>query len=264
MNSGTNTDTASSSSPAQTSPDAAGSLYSSARFLTTHWSVVCAAGDINSTCARTALAKVCRTYWYPLYAYVRQRGYTPADAQDLTQAFFAQLLASKSLREIRPEGGKFRSFLLVAMKHFLIDEWRKLSSQKRGAGRVISLDAHDAETRFQREPVDTLTPERLFEQNWALALLETVYTRLQTEYQSAGKGGLFDTLRFCLTGERSAVPYAQLAAQLHMPENTVKTLVRRLRARYRQLLREEVAHGLTDPRQVEEELRSLFLAVAGS
>jgi len=235
-----------------------------ARFTTTHWSVVCAASQNHGTSARDALARLCQTYWYPLYAYVRGRGYSPDDAQDLTQGFFSHLLAGTPLQGIKREGGKFRSFLLVAMQHFLVDEWRKARVEKRGGGRILPLEASDAETRFGREPIDTLNPERLFEQNWALALLEKVYARLEAEHQAGGKAKLFDALRFCLTGERSAVPYGQLAAQLGMPENTVKTLVRRLRGRYRELLREEVANGLTDPGQVDEELRCLFRALAGS
>lgn len=242
----------------------AASRHSDARFLTTHWSVVCAAGQSDSTCARDALARLCQTYWYPLYAYVRHRGHSPADAQDLTQEFFAHLLSRKSLQEIKREGGKFRSFLLAAMNHFLVDDWRKARVEKRGGGKIISLDGRDAETRFGREPVDKLTPERLFEQNWAITLLETVYARLESEYKASGKASLFDALRFCLTGERSAVPYAHLAAQLAMPENTVKTLVRRLRGRYRELLREEVAQGLASTTELEHELNCLFRALAGA
>ena len=233
-------------------------------FATTHWSVVLAAGRDDTTRASDALAKLCQTYWYPLYAYVRQRGHAPADAQDLTQAFFARLLEKNTLASLTREGGKFRSFLLGALNHFLVDEWRKATAEKRGGGRVISLDAGDAETRFGREPVDALTPERLFEQNWALALLNTVYLRLEQEYQIAGKGELFNALKPCLTGDRELAPYAELGAGLNMPENTVKTLVRRLRLRYRELLREEVAHSVASPGEVEEELHYLFRALAGT
>ncbi len=184
-----------------------------------------AAGRDNTTRGRDALAKLCQTYWYPLYAYVRQRGYTP---------------------------------------HFLVDEWKKARARKRGGGQVVSLDARDAETRFGREPVDAITPEKLFEQNWALSLLDSVYRELQREYQRDARGALFHELKFCLTGARSAVPYAVLAERLNMPENTVKTSVHRLRQRYRELLRAEVAHTVASPGEVEEELRSLFRALAGS
>ena len=233
-------------------------------FVTTHWSVVLAAGRDDTPRASDALAKLCQTYWYPLYAYVRQRGYAPHDAQDLTQEFFARLLAKNTLAAITREKGKFRSFLLTALNHFLVDEWKKARARKRGGGRVVSLDARDAETRFGREPIDALTPERLFEQNWALSLLDSVYGRLQREYERDDKGALFQELKFCLTGARSSVPYAGLAARLNMPENTVKTTVHRLRQRYRELLRAEVAHTVASPSEVEEELRALFRALSES
>jgi DNA-directed RNA polymerase specialized sigma24 family protein len=143
---------------------------------------VLAAGQPDTTCARDALATLCQTYWYPLYAYVRRRGYAPADAQDLTQGFFARLLEKNSLGAITRDKGKFRSFLLSALNHFMVDEWKKARAGKRGGGGVVSLDAGDAETRLSREPADALTPEKSFDQNWALALLETVYQQLQREY----------------------------------------------------------------------------------
>jgi RNA polymerase sigma factor (sigma-70 family) len=231
-------------------------------FVTTHWSVVLAAGRKDTTRACDALAMLCQTYWYPLYAYVRQRGYSPHDAQDLTQGFFARLLEGNTLGAITREKGKFRSFLLTSLNHFLVDEWKKSHAQKRGGGRIVSLDAGEAETRFVREPVDALTPERLFEQNWALTLLDTVYRRLQREYETDGKGALFHELKSCLTGARSAVPYAELARRLNLAENTVKVVVHRMRQRYRELLRAEVAHTVASASEVEEELRSLFRALA--
>jgi RNA polymerase sigma-70 factor (ECF subfamily) len=225
--------------------------------------VVLAAGRNDTTCARDALATLCQTYWYPLYAYVRQRGYAPHDAQDLTQEFFARLLQKNTLGAIRRDGGKFRSFLLTALNRFLVDEWKKARAQKRGGGQVVSLDARDAETRFGREPVDARTPEKLFEQHWALALLEAVYRQLRREYEASGRGALFNELKACLTGARIAVPYAELATRLKVPENTVKVAVHRMRGRYRELLRAEVAHTVAGPGEVEEELRSLFRALAG-
>lgn len=231
-------------------------------FVTTHWSAVLTAGRRDTTRARAALAELCQAYWYPLYAYVRQRGHSPQDAQDLTQEFFARLLQKNALGKVTREGGRFRSFLLGAMNHFLVDEWRKARAGKRGGGRIVSLDARDAEARFSREPVDRVTPERLFEQNWALALLDRVYGRLRSEYEADGKGELFVALKFSLTGSRSAVPYAKLAAGLGLAEGTVKAAVHRLRRRYRELLREEVAHEVAGPGEVEEELRCLFRALA--
>jgi RNA polymerase sigma-70 factor (ECF subfamily) len=231
-------------------------------FVTTHWTVVLAAGRNDSTHAQEALAKLCQTYWYPLYSYVRLRGYSPHDAQDLTQEFFAGLLDRQTLARITREKGKFRSFLLTALKNFLVDEWKKSRREKRGGGRVISLDAEDAERRFALEPVEELTPEKVFEQNWALALLDTVYEQLRREYAAAAKSEVFAELKFCLTGDRNAVPYSELGKRLKIPENTVKTLVHRLRQRYRELLRLEVSNTVEHPDEVEEELRFLCRALA--
>ena len=233
-------------------------------FVTTRWSVVLTAGASDTTHARDALAKLCEIYWYPLYAYVRQRGYAPHDAQDLTQEFFARLLKKNTLRAITREKGKFRSFLLTALNHFLVDEWKKARAQKRGGGQLISLDAGDAETRFGREPVDTMTPEKLFDQNWALALLDSVFDQLQREYEAEGRGTLFKELKHALAGARDAVPYAELAVRLNIAENTVKTSVHRLRKRYRELLRLNVAHTVADANEVEEELRTLFRVLTAS
>jgi RNA polymerase sigma factor (sigma-70 family) len=232
-------------------------------FVTTHWSVVLTAGRADTPRARAAIETLCRTYWYPLYAYIRRRGYSPEDAQDLTQEFFARLLEKNALARVRREGGKFRSYLLTALNHFLVDEWKKARAQKRGAGRVLSLDAEEAETRFGREPADRLTPERLFEQNWAVALLNLVYGRLRLEYDGGGKTRLFEELKFCLAGERSSLPYSELAERLNLTESAVKVTVHRLRRRYRELLREEVAHTVASGDEIEDELRSLFRALAG-
>jgi len=232
-------------------------------FVTTHWSVVLTAGRTDTTRANAALTTLCQTYWYPLYAYVRHRGQSPQDAEDLTQEFFARLIEKNTLGKLDRKGGRFRSFLLTAMNHFLVDEWKKARAQKRGGGRVVSLDTHDAGARFGLEPVDTFTPEKLFEQNWALALLDTVFTRLRREQEAAGRGALFEALKFSLTGSRSAVPYADLAKQLGLAESTVKVTVHRLRQRYRELLREEVAQTVASPDEVEEELRGLLRVLTG-
>jgi len=231
-------------------------------FVTTHWSVVLAAGGRDTTHARTALAKLCQTYWYPLYAYIRWRGSSPEDAQDLTQDFFARLLERNRFANVTREKGQFRSYLLTALNHFLVDEWKRAKALKRGGLQVISLDAASAETRFRHEPVETANAETIFEQNWALALLEEVFQQLRTEFESGGKGELFEQLKFCLTGERSAVPYAELSARLDISGAAVKVTVHRLRQRYRELLRAEVANTVGSPEEVEEELRYLFRVLA--
>lgn len=230
-------------------------------FTTTHWSVVLATGAAESSRAQEAVSRLCRSYWYPLYAYVRRRGCSAEDAEDLTQEFFARLLEKQSLAHLTRHGGRFRSFLLKSLDHFLVEQWRRARTQKRGGGQVISLDAASAETRYRLEPADEHTPETLFDRAWALALLASVFYHLQEEYARAGKAALFEQLKFCLTGQRSAIPYAELAARLTMPENTLKTLVRRLRERYRELLRAEVAQTVATSAEIDEELQSLFRAL---
>ncbi len=247
-----------STAPATERPHPAEAGY----FLTTHWTVVLEAGRTDTTRASEALAKLCQVYWYPIYAYVRQRGYSPADAQDLTQAFFARLLEKCALAHITRERGKFRSFLLTSLNHFLVDEWKRARAEKRGGQRIISWHAESAETRYRHEPVETATPETIFEQNWAVALLEAVFQQLQREHEAAGKAERFQHLKFCLTGERSEVPYAELAARLQLSEANLKVMVHRLRQRYRELLRAEVANTVSSRNEVEEELRHLFRTLA--
>ena len=213
--------------------------------------------------ARLALEQLCQIYWYPLYAYVRRRGYSPHDAEDLTQEFFARLLHKNYLADIQREKGKFRSFMLAALNHFLASEWDRVRAQKRGGGKpAISLNAEAAETRYKLEPADTLTAERIYERRWALTLLSQALASLQREYETDGKKALFEELHFCLTGERSNLPYAQLAARLHMSEGTVKVAVHRLRHRYREVLRAEIANTLSDQDDIEEEVRHLFAVFA--
>jgi RNA polymerase sigma factor (sigma-70 family) len=235
-----------------------------AAFNTTHWSVVLAASNNDSTRAREALAKLCQTYWYPLYAYVRRRGYSAHDAQDLTQAFFEQLLERRSLASATPELGKFRSFILTAMKHFLASEWKQGMAQKRGGGsQVLSLDWAAAEERFDLEPATHSSPDKLFDKQWAVTLLADVLRRLECEYQSEGKGDLFAALKQTLLGLRESQPYAELALKLGMNEGAVKVTVHRLRKRYRELIHDEIANTLDDPREVEAEMRYLFQVLAG-
>jgi RNA polymerase sigma factor (sigma-70 family) len=232
---------------------------SRAWFATTHWSVVLAAGDQVGSRSAAALQTLCQSYWYPLYAYARQKGYGSQDAEDLTQSFFMHLLDRDRLGRLTRDKGKFRSFLLTALNHFLVDQWKRASAQKRGGCQsILRLDMQEAETRYRQEPVDTTTPERLFEQNWAVTLLNTVLAQLQQEQSDKGKGEQYEQLKFCLTGQRSAVPYAKLAEKMKLSQGALKVLVHRLRQRYRELLRQEVAHTVSGPDEVEEELEYLF------
>ncbi len=226
-------------------------------FATTRWSAVVSAARSDSTRARHALAELCRTYWYPLYAYARRRGHSADDAEDLTQGFFERLLKLNSLAGLSRENGKFRAFLLASMNNYLNDEWSRASAQKRSAKRTISLDAHQAEGRYLSELADPLTPERLYERQWALTLLETVVQRLRREYEAAGRGALFMTLRFAITGEKKDAPYAELAERLGVREESVRVAVHRLRQRYRKVLRDEIAQTVADPAEVVDELQYL-------
>ncbi len=234
-----------------------------ARFATTRWTVVLSAGDSNSPHAATALESLCRAYWYPLYAYVRRRGHSPPDAQDLTQEFFAHLLEHHWIARADRHKGRFRSFLLMAMNRFLANEWDKVKAVKRG-GRVrrVSLPLDTAETRYTQEPADTSTPEQLFEKQWVLALLESVLSHLREQYARDGKASLFATLKPCLIGSRELQPYAAIGAELGMTEGAVKVAVCRLRERYRELLEEEIAHTVASPGDEEEGLRHLFRVLA--
>ncbi len=233
-------------------------------FVTTHWSVVVTAGRSDTTRAQDALAKLCQTYWFPLYIYVRRRGHSSEDAKDLTQEFFARLLEHNWVKAADQAKGRFRSFLLSAMNCLLADEWDKARAQKRGGGvPLVPLQFDTAETRYGVEPADDVTPERSFERRWALTLLEEVLKRLQAEYEAEGKAELFAALNPCLVGERTSQPYVELAAKLGMNEGAVKSAVHRLRQRYRQLLRDEIAQTVADPAEVDEELRHLFAVLAG-
>lgn len=221
------------------------------------------AGRSDSTSARDALAQLCQTYWYPLYAFVRRRGKPPEDAEDLTQGFFSRLLELNSLADVRREKGKFRSFLLASLNHYMSDEWDRERAQKRGKGRVVPLEAGVAEARFSREPADLLTPEKLFERKWAMTLLDTVVQKLQREYESAGKGPLFLALGFSIAGEKADMPYAKLSADLGVSEPALRVAVYRLRQRYRQLLRDEIARTVATEAEVDGEIQHLYRALAG-
>jgi len=228
-------------------------------FATTHWSVVLKAGQAETTHARDALAKLCQNYWYPLYAYVRRRGYSAHDAQDLTQAFFLCVLERQSLAIVDPNRGRFRSFMLGAMNHFLADEWAKMQTQKRGQGRpTLSLDLAAAEQRFDLEPADNATPDKAFDRQWATALLNVVLDKLENEYRREDKIELFSVLKQALAAKRESQPYIQIATQLGIHEGAVRVAVHRLRKRYRDLLKAEIAHTVGSPEEVKDELNHLF------
>jgi RNA polymerase sigma-70 factor (ECF subfamily) len=230
-------------------------------FATTHWSLVLAARDRAEPGAAAALASLCALYWYPLYAYVRRRGHGADEAHDLTQEFFARLLGKDFLAGVDRGKGKFRSFLLAACNHFLANERDRARARKRGGGRlVLSLDAADAEGRYRAEPAGGLTPEKLFERRWALALLQQVMTRLRDEFEAKGKGQLFDRLRGFLVGEKGT-GYRQAADELRLSEGAVKVAVHRLRQRYRELLHEEIGRTVGAPEEIAEEVRDLFAAL---
>ena len=232
-------------------------------FVTTHWSVILSATQSDTTQAHDALAKLCQTYWHPLYAYVRRRGYSPEDAEDLTQGFFAALLQRNAVGSVSADKGRFRSFLLASLNHFLSDEWDKARAQKRGAGKVVSFDSQTAETWLDQVPSRDITPEKAFELRWAITMLEQVYRTLQEEHRQQGKGELFDVLRGTLAGPGNSAPYAELAQQLRTNEGAVKVAVHRLRQRYRALLREAIAQTVANEAEVDEEMRYLLRIVAG-
>jgi RNA polymerase sigma-70 factor (ECF subfamily) len=234
-------------------------------FATTHWSVVLSAAGDHSPAAEEALEKLCRAYWRPLYTYVRRRGLEPNDAQDLTQEFFWRLLDKNYLAQVDPRKGKFRSFLLVAVNHFLANEWDKARAVKRG-GRVtfLPLDAGAAEEHLQPVPCShTTSPEKLYEQSWSLALLERALTRLRQEACDAGRERQFAELKVFLTGERPSISYAELAVRLETTEAALKMAVQRLRRRFAELVREEIAQTVSSADEVEEEIRHLFTVLGG-
>ena len=251
------------SSPA-TDENAAQPGSGSPVFVTTRWSVVVSAQRKDSPEATLALEHLCQAYWYPLYAHVRRAGHAPADAEDLTQSFFARLLARDWLDVADRERGRFRSFLLGALKHFLANEWDRAKAQKRGGHlQIVSLDAPGGEDRLQHEPVAGGSLDQEFDRRWALALLDTVLARLEREYTESGKARLFQRLKGALGGDRSDVAYDHLSRELAQSEGAVRVAVHRLRQRYRELLRDEIGQTVSTPGDVEEELRHLFAALSG-
>ena len=234
-------------------------LVGSSDFPTTRWTLVVAAADPQRKEARSALVSLCEGYWYPLYAYVRRRGYSPDQAQDLTQEFFIRVLEGRYLDRADPEKGRFRSFLLSSMKFFVADEEDRRRAQKRGGGAVLPLELSSGEDRYQREPAHDETPERIFERRWALSVLDRVVERLRVEFVQHGRPEHFDRLKIFLLGKSDA-PYAALARELKTSEGALKVAIHRLRKRYRELFRQEIADTVADPGEVESELR--FLAAA--
>jgi DNA-directed RNA polymerase specialized sigma24 family protein len=233
-------------------------------FTTTHWSLILNAQDTSSPLAAAALEKLCRAYWYPLYVYARRQGEDEESAKDLTQGFFARLLEKHYLAQVQREKGKFRCFLLAALKHFLADERDKARAQKRGGGQTfVSLDDSTGEERYRLEPVDAMDAEKLFERRWALTLLERARARLREEYLENGKSSLYDRLRVFEAGDKNAPPYAEVAAELGLTESGVKSAVFRLRQRYRELVREEVANTVDSPEEVGREIRYLISVISG-
>jgi RNA polymerase sigma-70 factor (ECF subfamily) len=226
-------------------------------FNTTHWSVVLAARG-ESADAQEALEKLCRVYWYPLYAFVRRQGHSPGDAEDLIQGFFARILQRKDLETVQRERGRFRSYLLVSLKHFVVNEQLRARAEKRGGGQsFISLDEVEAEKKFAREPLDKSTPEKLFERRWAMALLDKVLERLRKEYEATDRLRLFESLRWFLSDEPAEQSQAQIGAELGLSTGAVKQAVRRLRQRYRELLRDEVANTVATAADIDDEVRHL-------
>lgn len=228
-------------------------------FATTHWSLVLAAGGTNSIEIRPAMSRLLELYWYPLYAFVRSKGRKQEEAFDLTQEFLSRLLERNLLENLDPAKGRFRTFLLTCLERFLIDQWARDHRLKRGGGlRIVSLSAPEAEQKFQLEPVDSVTPERIFERRWAMTLLEQSMKCLKDECVASGKGMLFEAAKPLMSGEGNQCPYAELASRLGMNEGALKTAVHRLRKRYGALLREQIAQTVSGPEEVEEELRDLF------
>jgi RNA polymerase sigma-70 factor (ECF subfamily) len=237
-------------------------LPGSSRFPTTRWTTVIAAGGRQQKESRSALVSLCENYWYPLYAYLRRRGYPADEAQDLTQEFFIRVLEGRYLDRADPEKGRFRSFLLVSLKFFVADEEDRSRARKRGGGMIESLELSSGEERYQREPAHGETPQRIFERRWALSMLERVVERLRTEFILHGRPEHFDRLKVFLLGQSDA-PYSALAREMNTSEGALKVAIHRLRKRYRELFRQEIADTVADPNEVESELRFLAAVLMG-
>jgi RNA polymerase sigma-70 factor (ECF subfamily) len=232
-------------------------------FRTTHWSVVLAAGDQESARGHEALSRLCHTYWLPVYAFVRKRGYSPEQAKDLTQDFFATFLERNSVARAVRERGRFRSFLLTSAQNFLHDAHDQSVAQKRGGGqRLVSLDELDAEAYYLAEPADDLDPAKAFELRWALTVLDRTMQRLREEYQELGRGDLFETLQAHLWGDAESIPYPTLAERFQISVANVKSIAYRLRQSYRTMLRQEIAHTVSRPDEIDDEILHLMRVVS--
>jgi RNA polymerase sigma-70 factor (ECF subfamily) len=230
-----------------------------ARFTTTRWSLVLAVGQAPAAAARDALAALCTDYWYPLYAYLRRRGHSAADAEDLVQGFLAHLIERRQLHAADPQRGRFRAFLLAALDHYRANQRRAARTRKRGAGQpLLSLDLADGERRYRLEPADPRTPEKLFERRWALAVLDSALARLRAQWHQRGKLPQFEQLTPYLGRGAGPLPYADLAQRLGVSVAAVKVAVHRLRRRCRELIRDEIAHTVAHPDDIDDELRALF------
>jgi RNA polymerase sigma-70 factor (ECF subfamily) len=234
-------------------------LPGAAQFPSTRWTLVVAAGDPRRKEARSALISLCENYWYPLYAYLRRRGYPADQAQDLTQEFFTRVLEGRYLDRADPEKGRFRSFLLTSLKFFVADEEDRLRAHKRGGGQLVALEFSSGEERYQREPAHGETPERIFERRWALSVLDRVLEKLRDEFVQHGRPQHFERLKVFLLGQSDA--YATLAREMNTSEGALKVAIHRLRKRYRELFRQEIADTVADPAEVESELRYLAAAL---
>jgi RNA polymerase sigma factor (sigma-70 family) len=233
------------------------------KFATTHWSVVLSAVDSSSPQYKQSLKILCQTYWFPLYAYLRRHGYNTHEAQDCTQDFFMNMIEKDSLRLVNPDRGKFRSYILSALKHFMADRSDRARARKRGGGKTLfSLDLENAEDQYELEPVDQLSPERLFERMWALTLLQKAMNRLETEFSSMEKQKVFEQIVIYLAPAQEALSYHETAAKVDMTEGAVKVAVHRLRKRYQELLREEIAQTVSTEGEIDEEIQELFTALS--
>jgi RNA polymerase sigma-70 factor (ECF subfamily) len=232
-------------------------------FETTHWSLVIAAGGDDSAAARKALAQLCETYWYPLYAFVRRRGADPDDARDLTQGFLTSLLERRDFENLRKERGRFRSFMLASLKNFLVNDATKRMRQKRGGNVVVlSLTFDNAEGRYQFEPTEPSTPESLYVRRWALTIVERALQHLRQEWEASGRVEEFDTLKACLLGEAPAGGYAAIAGKFNTTEGAVRTSIHRLKRKFQLRLRHDIADTVSDPADVEDELKFLVKALS--
>jgi len=232
-------------------------------FATTRWTVVLHAGRRSSPQSDEALAELCRCYWYPLYAYIRRQGSSKEDAEDLTQAFFERLLSKNYLEGLAAERGRFRAFLMAALKHFLSNERDRVARIKRGGGvEHLSLDWEAAGHRYELNLADPANPEQAYDKEWALALLDRVLERLGRQYADEGKSQIFEHLRGCLTVGVDSIPHGDVAQRLGMEEGAIRVAVYRLRKRYREMLREEISQTVSGPREVEMELRALRAALS--